>query len=332
MNRNIPIKPVFCWVLVLFLLAGCPKGAGETTTIRFGYKSSTETDQHKFFAAMSEKVKAETEGRVLVELYPNALLGENKEIVEQARLGSDVMGQASPGDVGDYVPDYGILPGPYLFDSWEDFQKLANSELLAGWNTELAQKAGIRVVSYMYFGIRDLYLRDAKIATLADLAGLKIRVPPVKIYAEMIKALGAVPTPLPWTEVYSALAQGVVEGAEAPPRAIYDYKHHENVEVLLLDDHIVDVSVIYLSDATLSKLSPDDRDVLLSELNDAVDKISQGNIQSRKEHIDKIEQSGVKIIRDIDREAFKRAVAEVYKQFPEWTPNLYQRVRAVLDE
>ena len=306
------------------------EGTEDSIIIRFGYKSSTETDQHKIFSAMSKSVQEHTDGRIDIQLFPNGLLGENKEIVEQARLGSDVMGQTSPGDLGEYVPDYGILPGPYLFDSWDDFQKLAHSDLVAGWNNELAEKAGIKVVGYMYFGVRDFYVRNADITSIEDLKGLKIRVQPVKIYTEMIKALGAVPTPLPWTEVYSALSQGVIDGAEAPPRAIYDYKHFENVKSLLLDDHIVDVSAIYLSNKTLEKISATDRTILLNELNKALDNISQSNIQSRNSYVQKIEESGVKVIKNVNRNEFKNAVLDVYNQFPEWSPNLYQEIKEIL--
>lgn len=304
----------------------------ESITIRIGHAN---TDTHSFHIGMEQfkkNVEERTNGEIKVEILANGALGENKDVLEQAKLGGTVIAQFNPGNMGEYYPDYGILSGPFLFENWDEAKKVLNSDLVKGWEEDVASSAGLRVLGYFNFGVRDLYTIDRPVRTPSDMAGLKVRVQSVKMFTEMISAMGGNPTPMPWTEVYTALSQKAIDGVEAPPNAIYDMKHHEHAKYLMLDDHMLDISLVAMSEKVYAGLSEENRQIINEEMTKALDEVSAMIIQQHNEYIDKLEAEGMTIVRDVDREAFKEAVKDVYTKFPEWTPGLYEKIQEILNQ
>jgi tripartite ATP-independent transporter DctP family solute receptor len=304
--------------------------SGEVVTIKFAHMNSPEDNVQKAAEKIKEGVESRTNGQVVIELYPSGQLGENKEVLEQARLGDNTMGQFGVGHLEEYVHNYSIFLYPFLFDDWSQAQTLVSSDLVKGWEEELETQHGIVVLGYANFGVRDLYTIDKPVRTPADCKGLKIRVQSVKMYTEMITAIGAAPTTLPWMEVYSALTQKVVDGAEAPPRSILDQKHNEAVKYLSMTDHMMDVVPFAIGAQTFNALTEEQQQILMEETQAACDWMTQANEEGRDAAIEEIEASGVEIIRDVDVDAFREATKEIYQAFPEWTEGLYNDVLEII--
>jgi tripartite ATP-independent transporter DctP family solute receptor len=292
---------ILCFLVVFLLVLsafGFASGNSGTSVqelnnpfvIKFGHMNSIEDNVHKAGLMIKENVENKTNGAFKIEIFPSGQLGENKEVLEQARLGGNIMGQVGLGNIEEYIPNFGIFLGPFLFNNWEEAVKLINSDLVREWERELEEKAGIIILAYANFGVRDLYTVNKPVRKPEDTKGLKIRVQPVKMYTEMIKSMGATPTPMPWPEVYSALAQKVIDGAEAPPRSMLDQRHYELVKYFNLTDHMLDVTVFATSVQVYNRLKPEYQEILKSETLKAADWMTNENMESHEECIKEIEK------------------------------------------
>jgi len=297
--------------------------------LRFAHMNTPSHDVHKWGERVKTAVESRTGGAVKVALFPSAQLGENAQVAEQVTLGADIVTQVGPGHLANYNADYQILSGPFLFKSWDEVVKLLNSDLGKAWEAKLAT-SNVKLLCFANYGLRDFYAVKAPIRRPADATGLKIRVQPLPVYTEMVRAMGGAPTPMPWPEVYSALSQGVIDVAEAPPAAMLDQKHFEKARFYMLSNHTLETVPFIMSQRTLAKLKPEHQKILEEEAKAACDWLTGETIRNYEAEVKQIEAKGVTIVRDVDRAAFAEATKVVYTKFPNWTPNLYDKVRAAI--
>ncbi|WP_439498572.1 TRAP transporter substrate-binding protein DctP [Bosea sp. (in: a-proteobacteria)] len=312
------------------LLAGAPAEAQQKPTVlRFGHMNSpthiVNLGGQRLKAAM-EKAQG---GPVQIDLFPSAQLGENSAVLEQLTLGSNIITQVGPGTIAQYVPNYSVMVHPFLFKDWAEVKKVADSPLVKGWEKDLV-KHNIKPLCFFNFGTRDLYTRNKPVKTPADSAGLKIRVQPVAIYTEMVKSMGGQPTPMPWPEVYSALSQGVIDSAEAPPNAIIDQKHFETAKFYMKTNHILDAAMVVMSLRAFNALNAEQKKTLETEANAACDWMSAESEKVYDSSVAELEKRGMTIVNDVDRDAFAKAADSIQKAFPTWSPNLVADIRKQL--
>lgn len=292
------------------------------------------SDKEPLQAAMEEFVKnveARTDGRVDIEIFPNAQLGSNPEVFEQVRAGAPIITISDPGYLSDFVPDFGVLGGPYLMDDPRDFQKIVESDLYAGMKDRLRSEAGIELLALNWlFGSRHM-LSDKAISNPDDIAGMTFRTPPNIMWVETFTAMGARPTQVAWGEVYSALSAGVVDGAEAPLPSIYGAKLHETKKVISLTGHFKGFTGLMMNAQVFDSMPTDIRAIIAEEAVKTGAFMTNLMLDSEEEWIAKLEAEGVTFNRDVDVAAFQDVTADVYTKFPDWSEGLYERVRAILD-
>ncbi|WP_025769263.1 C4-dicarboxylate TRAP transporter substrate-binding protein [Thioalkalivibrio sp. HK1] len=300
-------------------------------TFRLAHVTS---DKEPLQAAMEEFVKnveARTEGRVDIEIFPNAQLGSNPEVFEQVRAGAPIITISDPGYLSDFVPDFGVLGGPYLMDDPRDFQKIVDSDLYADLKDRLRRESSIELLSLNWlFGSRHM-LSDKPISSPADTAGMTFRTPPNIMWVETFQAMGARPTQVAWAEVYSALSTGVVDGAEAPLPSIYGAKLHETKKVISLTGHFKGFTGLMMNAAVFASMPGDIRAIMNEEAIATGGFMTNLMLDSQEEWIAKLEAEGVTFNRDVDVAAFQAATADVYTKFPDWSKGLHDRVRSILD-
>ena len=318
--------------MVAAALAFAPLAAKAADyTFRLAHVTS---DQEPVHAAMEEFVKnveARTNGRVEIEIFPNAQLGSNPEVFEQVRSGAPVITVSDPGYLSDFVPDFGVLGGPYLMDDPRDFQKIVDSDLYADLKNRLRSESGIELLSLNWlFGSRHM-LTDKPISSPADTAGMTFRTPPNIMWVETFTAMGARPSQVAWGEVYSALSAGVVDGAEAPLPSIYGAKLHETKKVISLTGHFKGFTGLMMNADLFGGLPRDIQDIINEEALEAGVFMTNLMLNSEEEWISRLEAEGVTFNRDVDIPAFQDATAVVYTKFPDWSDGLYDRVRSILD-
>lgn len=313
------------------IAALCTTSASAETVVRFAHMNSPDHFVHTAAEAMAAKVAERTNGEVKIELFPSGQLGENGAVVEQMSFGADMMGQVGIGMLADYVPDYSIVLYPFLYPDFDGAKRLLASDLISGMEEKVAEN-NIRVLCYAHFGVRDLYTRNVPVRSPEDSRGLSIRVQPVTIYTEMVRLVfeGAA-TPMPWPDVYSALAQGVIDAAEAPPSAMIDQKHYESAKFLSQTNHMTDIVPVAISASWFNALSQEHQDIFAEEANTACEAMSEASIASYEEGIETLAKNGMTIISDVDREAFAARAGQIAQAFPEWSEGLYDRAKAIVD-
>jgi tripartite ATP-independent transporter DctP family solute receptor len=292
------------------------------------------SDKEPIQQAMEQFVKnveARTNGQVQIEIFPNAQLGSNPEVFEQVRAGAPIITISDPGYLSDFVPDFGVLGGPYLMKDPRDFQKIIDSDLYADMKSRLRDKAGLELLSLNWlFGSRHM-LADKKISSPADMKGMTFRTPPNIMWVETFKAMGARPTQVAWGEVYSALSSGVVDGAEAPLPSLYGAKLYETKKVISLTGHFKGFTGLMMNANVFASLPPDIQTIFNEEAVQAGVFMTDLMLNSEEDWIKKLEAEGVTFNRDVDIPAFQKATAVVYTKFPKWSDGLYDKVRAILD-
>ncbi|MDF1585852.1 C4-dicarboxylate TRAP transporter substrate-binding protein [Marinimicrococcus flavescens] len=319
------------WLSVAAMAAGLFAGGAQASdySIKLAHSLSTSEPAHLAAEYFAKNVTERSQGRLEVEVFPGEQLGSGKEVNEMMRQGANVMNITDPGYLSDFVPDVGVLNGPYLLKKPEDFKKILASD----WYQEIdgkLQDAGFRVVSFNnLFGARHV-IADKPVRTPADIAGMTVRVPPNQMWIATFEAMGARPTTVNWSEVYSALAQNVVAGAEAPLGSLWGSKLFETRKTVSMTSHFVAWVAFVASEDYFDSLPEDLQAILLEEGEKAGDYMTKLTLEKQAEYMEKFEAEGVTFVTDVDVEAFQKATASVYGAFPDWTPGLHERISAIL--
>ncbi|QKV19091.1 TRAP transporter substrate-binding protein [Oricola thermophila] len=320
------------WALCATAMTAFATGADAKTVLRFAHMNSPTHVVQLAGERLKAAVEERTKGEVEIALFPSGQLGSNSQVAEQISLGGEIIGHMGTPNLADYNPDYQVTTYPFMFQDFDELMEFMKTPLVRDMEKVVEEK-NLKVMCYFAFGVRDLYTRETEVHSPEDMQGLKIREQPLPLYIELAKqAFTAVPTPLPWPEVYNALAVGVVDAAEAPPSAMLDQKHNEHVKYYMTTNHIHDVSTFTTSAAAMNALSDENRAIVTEETRKACDWITDQVKASYESDVAKVEASGVKIVRDIDRAAFAAGAAGIYKAFPDWTPGLYDRAREEVEK
>ncbi|WP_199621492.1 C4-dicarboxylate TRAP transporter substrate-binding protein [Paenibacillus alkalitolerans] len=346
MNKK-AFTAIFSMMLILSLvLAGCGTRGAETNnnpsasnseesktdnkvyTMKVSYENNPGEPVDEAVNEWKRLAEEQSGGRLTLELYPSSQLGAKKDVIELMKTGTNVIAIADASFLADYVPDFGILAAPYLADDFEKLFKATQSDWFKDLEQQLQGK-GLHIVTTKWnYGVRHLLTKNA-VASPADLNGLKIRVPNADMSIKAFEAMGATPTPMPLGEVYPALSQGVVHGAENPLPVLYGAKLHEQAKHLSLTGHQIVVSQ-WLAGSYIETL-PEDLMQILKETGDKAGEVMNEIVKNADEDmIKKMEQEGV-TVSEVDRELFREAAKGVYDQFPEWSPGLYDKVQEIIN-
>lgn len=321
-------KKLLGMLLGVALCFGMGNAISAQYSIKIAYENNPGEPIDKAVNEWAKLFAQKTGGKGELKLYPSSQLGSKKDVMEQMKLGSAIITIADGGFFADYVPDFGILMGPYLGNDYKDIFKLAKTPWFAEMNDKLAGKGFRILTSNWLYGTRHMVTKKP-VKTPEDLKGLKIRVPNNRIQIDAMKTMGATPTPMPLGEVYPALTTGVIDGAENPIPVLYGQKHHEPAKYLILSGHLDNVSQWVTSETYFKKL-PADIQKALTESADEAGNFMTNIIQvAEKETIEKMKKEGVTVI-EVDKKAFREAAKPTYSHFPEWTPGLYDKVQSYL--
>lgn len=228
-----------------------------TTILKISHNQDRTHPVHKSMQYFAKKVKEYTHGEVKIRLYPNGQLGTQRESMELVQNGALDMAKSNASELESFNPAYGAFNIPYLFHDRDHFYRVINGKV---GDEILASSKGKGFIGLTYYdgGARSFYAQKA-INSPADLKGLKIRVQPSPTAVEMIKLMGGSPTPLAYGELYTALQQGVVDGAENNPTALTTSRHGEVAKKYSLDEHTMIPDVLVISEKSWAKLTADEQ-------------------------------------------------------------------------
>ncbi|MEO7242322.1 MAG: C4-dicarboxylate TRAP transporter substrate-binding protein [Variovorax sp.] len=301
----------------------------QDINIRFAHSLSPSEPAHQAAEFFAKNVAARTGNRVKITVFPAEQLGPGKDVNEMIRQGANVMNITDPGYLSDFVPDVGVLNGPYLIKTPQEYDKLLASAWFKGIEKKL-EAAGFKLImANGFFGQREL-IADKPVRKPADMSGMTVRVPPNTMWIETFKAMGARPTTVQWSEVYNALSQHVVEGAEAPLGSLWGSKLQETRKIISMTGHFTAFVMWPINATYFDKLPKDIQQVLLEEGAKAGTEMTRLTLASQDDYIAKFKAAGVTFVTDVDVPAFQKATASAYEAFPKWTPGLRETVLANL--
>lgn len=303
--------------------------SAQEIKIRLGHPLTTADAAHTAMVFFADNVKKRTNGRIEITVFPADQMGRQKDVGEMARQGANVIQLTDALFLGEYVPDAAIIQAPYLMDKPDDFRKVIGSEWLKDLDERLAAK-GLRVLSWNnYFGTRQLMARKP-IRTLADIKGLNFRVGNAPMYVDTASALGGRPITTGFAEVYTGLSQGSLDMLEAPLPTMWASKFYEVVKNVTLTGHMIAWDPVIISETFFKSLKPEDQKLLVEESSKAADEMTRLKLEEETRMVKMYEDAGVTVIKEIDREAFRKATEIVYDKQAGWTPGLRQKVRGLI--
>jgi len=321
------IKYLLALLFPVLLLGSCT-GESEVTTLRLAHSLDTEHPVHKAMVILGESLEKKSGGKMRVQLYPNGQLGGERESIELLQIGSLDITKVSAGVLENFIPEYKVFSIPYLFRDKQHTYAIYDGDVGRGI-LDQGEKFNLQGLTFYDAGSRSFYTKTEPINSPADVKDKKIRVMKSNMAIEMIHDLGGAPTPISFGELYTALQQGVVDGAENNIPSYYTSKHFEVCKFLSIDEHTSVPDVLVIGTETLKRLTDQEK----KWLNEAVleSKYAQRDLwdKSEKESLAAAIKSGVKVIYP-EKEPFREATAEMLHIFDE-DPEMKQLVKSIQD-
>jgi len=215
--------------LLMFLVAVLilPVSASAEKTLKIGLGDPIDSDQGVLALRFKEIVEKTSGGKYKVDIFPAGQIGDEQKMVKDSRRGSIDGAVVAVNNITPFAKSVGILTLPYLMQNFDDAVKATTGELGDKWRNVLIEEAGVHVLGWAYSNFRVLTNSKKPVKNLADLKGLKIRVPKNAIMIETWQALGAEPIPMAWPETFTALQQKVVDGQDNPHITNFTMKFYE---------------------------------------------------------------------------------------------------------
>ena len=316
----------------LWLGASSPEARGRV--LRLSHSLNRDHPVHKGMEFMADDLARRSGGELRIEIYADGQLGPERDLIELIQIGSLAMTKVSTAPLENFSPLIKVFSLPYLFRDREHFWQMANGPI----GRELLDASipyRLKGLTYFDAGARSFYInkkRNRVVRHPDDLDGLSIRVQRSRTAVRLVELLGAKPIPIPFGELYTALDTGTVDGAENNPPSLYTTRQYEVTAAYTLNEHTIVPDILIIGVDTWNRLSPQEQSWLQASADAA--SVHQRKLwaEAETEMLAIIEDSGVEVVRDVDREAFRARTLPMYDD-DEFSPpevrDLIQRIRAV---
>lgn len=315
-------------------LSGCGSLTGGKRIIRISHAQSETHPEHLGLLAFKEYVEEKLGDKYEVQIFPNELLGSAQKAIELTQTGAIDFVVAGTANLETFADVYEIFSMPYLFDSEEVYKSVMQDTDYMEKVYESTDEAGFRVVTWYNAGTRNFYGKTP-IKTPEDLKGKKIRVQQSPASVEMVKAFGAAAAPMGFGEVYTAIQQGVIDGAENNELALTNNKHGEVAKYYSYNKHQMVPDMLVANLKFLNSLSPEDYQIFkeAAALSTEVEMVEWGKSIEEAKKI-AAEEMGVEFI-NVDVEAFKEKVLPLHEtmlQENDKIRDLYDHIQAANEQ
>ncbi|WP_291864842.1 TRAP transporter substrate-binding protein [Maribacter sp.] len=322
MKKNLIL---FILSLVMLVFNSC-QTSQKQKTIKLAHGLDMSHPVHKAMQLMGEELEKNSKGKLKLEIYPNQQLGSERQCLELLQIGSLDMTKVSAAVMENFSPDMKVFGLPFLFrDRKHTFNVLDGDigrELLDG-----GKKYWLKGLGYYDAGSRSFYTKEKSVVSPKDLEGLKIRVMESVTAMNMVSSLGGSPTPISSGELYTALQQGVVDGAENNPPTFYLSRHYEVCKFFSLNEHTTIPDVLIISTHLWERLSKEEQNWLQTAVDASV--IYQRKLwaESESEALEAVKKAGVKVVRP-DKSLFKKKVEPIYESYRD-NESIYSLIKRI---
>jgi tripartite ATP-independent transporter DctP family solute receptor len=312
---------------LLLLLGGC-RPDDDQVVLKLAHGLPSTHPVHLGMEYMAERLVEKSGGEMRMEIYPSEQLGSERQTLELLQIGSLDVTKVSASLMEGFVPSFRLFGLPFLFEDESHLHRVLESDVGRELLLEGESKR-FRGLTYYDAGGRSFYTTNRQVQTPADLRGLKIRTQESVMAFQMVRALGASATPVSWGELYTALQQGLVDGAENNPPSFHLSRHYEVARYYTLNEHTFVPDVLVIGTNTWQKLTEEQR----RWVQEAADESAVFQRQAWREAEDAalaaVEAAGVTILRP-DKEPFMREVEGLYASLRnDPLYDLIERVRAI---
>ena len=284
-------------------------GTQAQMKLTLGHNAAIGNPKHEASVKFADIVKEKSGGKMLVQVAPAAQLGDDVPILTSLRSGVVDFAANSQGSISSVVPEYSAFGMPFLFptlqDAWKVLDGPAGQEL-----AKISAEKGLIVLGYWDNGIRHVSNKLRPIKTPADMKGLKVRTPPDPATIDIMKALGAEPEQIKFSELYVALQQGVVDGQENPLMNIYSSKLYEVQKYISFTAHKYEMTPFVMSKRTYDRLSEADRKIIREAAAEATALNRPLSLESDQKLIGELKAKGVEL-NNVDLAPFNAATQSV---------------------
>lgn len=303
------------------LMAGCggeqKAGSQEKIVLKYG---ELNPDGHPMTVSankFAELVKEKSKGHIEIQVYPSSQLGDEKTMVQGLQMGAIDFTRANSNGLGDYgIKKMNLFALPFVFRDRDHIWKVLNSDIgkdiLDSVQTSGSKMVGI---GWMEEGPRSFFFRGKEVKTIADMKGLKIRVPQTQIMMDTVAAFGASPTPISYSELYSSLQTGVVDGAENPPTGYVSNNFNEVAKYYTKNNHVYSPGVIVMSEISWNKLKPEDQKIIKEAMQET-QKFNREIIEKAdQDAFEQAKKKGAVITEVPDKTEWQNAVKPLYEKY-----------------
>lgn len=299
----------------------------DVRVLKLGHGLDASHSVHLAMEFMAEQVAEESQGRMRIDIYPSQQLGSERELLELLQIGSVDITKVSSSVIEGFEPVYKVFSVPFLFEDEEHRFKVFDGQI----GRELLEAGeNIRLMGLTYYdaGTRSFYVRDRPINHPDDLQGLKIRVQESPASIQMVNMLGGSATPISWGELYTALQQGIVDGAENNPPSFHLSRHYEVSNYYSLNEHTAVPDILFISLQTWERLSEEERAIIQNAAEESA--IYQRELwrEATRVAMESVEEAGIEINYP-DKEPFIERLRPMYVQYAEEDDRLKQYIEQI---
>lgn len=322
---------VFIGLGLILIGTGCSSDKGDensdSKTIILAHAMNLTHPVSIAMDQMAENVERVSDGKLNIKTYPNSQLGSERELLELVQVGTVGMTKVSAGALETIVPAMKVFSVPYLFRDEAHMEQVLWGDL---GEELLAEGDAYRLKGIAYYdaGSRSLYTKNRRVETPEDLKGMKVRVMPSAMATELVKTLGASPTPLTYGELYTAFQGGIIDAAENNPPSFYTSRHYEVCDYYILNEHTTIPDVMVIGTKLWESLTEEEQQWLKQAVDESVDFQRELWKESVEESYEEVEAAGVEIIRP-DKEPFREHLQPLYDEYEQNDPDLYKWIERI---
>lgn len=285
----------------------------QVFTISLSSHQTSTSVHHWTCAEFKSRVEERTNGGVVVNLFEDGQLGNERDNIEGVQMGSIQMCLADTGYVANLVSDYNILQLPFIFRDYDHLNSVLNSEIVEDMNQKMVDTCGIRALSWYPDGLRD-FLMNTPASSVAEFSGCKLRAMESDVIIDCIEALGAAATPIAWGEVYTSIQTNVVEGLEAAPTSLYTSRFYEVADKLIMTEHINLGVTLLINEAFFQSMPQEYQDIIVEVMQEVAVEQQQNTVTQMEEAVELLKDEGVTVI-EIDKSEFQAACMPTWSKY-----------------
>ena len=317
--------------VILVSLLGIPAEAGEKPIVlRLANVVPATSTKNIACLRFAELVARDTKNAIQVQVFPASQLGNERDLAQGVLLATIDMFWGDAAAFASQVKEFNVFNSPFLFRDLKHWNAVVWGPIFDDLVARLEKAAPAKVVGRMLMGDRYILTRNKPVKTPDDLKGLKIRVPDIPMYTSSFKALGAIPTPINYAEVYVALQQGVVDGMENPSGLIRGMKFYEVTKYLTLLGWSNAVNVLVVNGDVFKRLTPEHQRAILNAGRESSKYLEELMVNEEQENLDFFKKQGMTLVSVDNPDAWYGKVRNFPKEHGDlWgTPDLYTRIQS----